>query len=109
MRFALTLVLPSIAIAWSSCSSASGQSLPSGALAERPDPLREFAGTWRLTLFSTYAMATVKSSADGAWSLRCARIHRSHGGYELVLVFMNEFHPPSARRIQLLLGRGVFA
>ena len=45
MRFASTLVLLTLAVTWWSCSSSSPPDLPPGALAERPDPLREFAGT----------------------------------------------------------------
>ena len=60
MRLAPTLMLLTLAVVWWSCSSSSPPNLPPGVLAERPDPLREFAGTWRGTSFSTYAMATVK-------------------------------------------------
>ena len=135
MRFALTVVLLSFATAWCSCSSSSGQNSPPGAVAESPDPLREFAGTWRGTSFSTYALATVKIRFEikqsgnnfkgdyrcwpcniictnniqrwlGAWADHRAGIHGSHGGYELVLVLHERILSTiSARRIHLLRGR----
>ena len=99
--------------------------MPPGALAERPDPLREFTGTWRGTSFSTYAMATVKIRLEIRQTgnkfkgdYRCApgnavctnNIQRGwvHGqiaarGFTVsmedtswCLFFMNEFYPPSA-------------
>jgi hypothetical protein len=126
MRFALTLVLLSFATAWCSCSSSSGQNLPQSALAERPDPLREFAGTWRGTSFSTYAMATVKirfeikqngNNFKGDYRCRPGNIvctnniqrgwvhgHINARGFTVAmedsswcLFFMNEFYPPAAR------------
>lgn len=126
MRFALTLVLLSFATAWCSCSITSSQNLPPSALEERPDPLREFAGTWRGTSFSTYAMATVKIRFEikqngnnfkgdyRCWpgNIMCTNnIQRGwvHGytsarGFTVAmedsswcLFFMNEFYPPSAR------------
>jgi hypothetical protein len=126
MRFALTLALLGLAVAWCSCSSRSGPDLPSGALAERPDRLREFAGTWRGTSFSTYAMATVKIRLEikqngnnfkgdyhcSPGNIMCTNnIQRGwvHGhvtarGFTVAmedtswcLFFMNEFYPPAAR------------
>jgi len=126
MRFALTVVLLSFATAWCSCSSSSGQNSPPGAVAESPDPLREFAGTWRGTSFSTYALATVKirfeikqSGNNFKGDYRCwpgniictNNIQRGwvHGqitarGFTVAmedtswcLFFMNEFYPPLAR------------
>jgi len=96
------------------------------AVTERPDPLREFAGTWRGTSFSTYEMATVKisfriqqSGKRFTGDYRCApgnvictnNIQRGwvHGqiaarGFTVAmedtswcLFFMNEFYPPAAR------------
>jgi len=126
MRSALTLVLLSVALAWCSCSTGSGQNLTSGSSSERPDPLREFAGTWRGTSFSNYAMATVKirfeirqngNNFKGDYhcspgNIMCTNnVQRGwvHGhitarGFTVAmedtswcLFVMNEFYPPSAR------------
>jgi hypothetical protein len=126
MRFALAFVLLSFATAWWSCSSSSGQNRPPSALAERPDPLHEFAGTWRGTSYSTYAMATVKIRFEikqngnnfkgdyHCWpgNIVCTNnIQRGwvHGqiaarGFTVAMedsswcfFFMNEFYPPTAR------------
>jgi hypothetical protein len=125
MRLAPTLMLLTLAVMWWSCSSSSPSNSPPGALAERPDPLREFAGTWQGTSFSTYAMATVKirfeiqqNGNKFKGDYRCApgnavctnNIQRGwvHGqidarGFTVAmedtswcLFFMNEFYPPSA-------------
>ena len=132
MRFALTVVLLSFAIAWCSCWSSSSQNSSQGAVAESLDPLREFAGIWRGTSFSTYALATVRikfeikqsgNNFKGVYScwpgnIICTNnIQRGwvHGqitarGFTVTmedtswcLFFMNEFYPSSgARRIHLL-------
>ena len=126
MRHAAMLMLVFPVVALASCSNRSAAPTPAAALTERPDPLREFAGTWRGTSFSTYAMATVKISFQIRQSgkrftgdYRCApgnvvctnNIQRGwvHGeiaarGFTVAmedtswcLFFMNEFYPPSAR------------
>ena len=126
MRSVIAFMLLSLATAWVSCSSTSGQNSSRSTLAERPDPLREFAGTWRGTSFSTYALAKVKIGFEikqngnnfkgdyRCWpgNIICTNnIQRGwvHGqitarGFTVAmedtswcLFFMNEFYPPSAR------------
>jgi hypothetical protein len=84
MRLAPTLVLLTLAVTWWSCSNSSAPNLPPGALAERPDPLREFAGTWRGTcraMFSCGRRLTPRQLTPKQRNSRvpCAPLIDAHG------------------------------
>jgi hypothetical protein len=125
MRFVLSVMLLIFVTSCCSCSGNSSQ-YPPGALTERPDPLREFAGTWRGTSFSTHEMATVKISFEIIQNgskfkgdYRCApgniictnniqrgwvHGHTTERAFSVAmedtswcLFFMNDFYPPAAR------------